>query len=45
MNLMEWRPDPGQPPLAPVPGELAPFVGASKMGRDMCEYGGVLRKR
>ncbi|WP_269757160.1 hypothetical protein [Actinomadura violacea] len=42
---MEWRPDPGQPPLAPVPGELAPFVGASKMGRDMCEYGGVLRKR
>jgi hypothetical protein len=44
VNLTHWRPDPGQPPLAPVPDELAPFVGASKMGRDFCEYGGVLRK-
>jgi S-adenosyl methyltransferase len=44
VNLMHWRPDPDQPPLPPVPEELAPFIGASKMGRDFCEYGGVLRK-
>ncbi|MES9542885.1 MULTISPECIES: SAM-dependent methyltransferase [unclassified Actinomadura] len=44
VNLMQWRPDPDQPPLPPVPEELTPFVGASKMGRDFCEYGGVLRK-
>ncbi|WP_141582845.1 SAM-dependent methyltransferase [Actinomadura sp. WMMA1423] len=44
VNLMQWRPDPDQPPLPPVPDELTPFVGASKMGRDFCEYGGVLRK-
>ncbi|MFC4050190.1 SAM-dependent methyltransferase [Actinomadura syzygii] len=43
-NLLHWRPDPDQPPLPPVPAELAAFEGASKMGRDMCEYGGVLRK-
>ncbi|WP_242886201.1 SAM-dependent methyltransferase [Actinomadura litoris] len=44
VNVVHWRPDPGQPPLAPVPGELAPFAGASRMGRDFCEYGGVLRR-
>ncbi|TYK49410.1 SAM-dependent methyltransferase [Actinomadura decatromicini] len=44
VNLLHWRPDPDQPPLPPVPEELAAFEGASKMGRDMCEYGGVLRK-
>ncbi|WP_242608555.1 SAM-dependent methyltransferase [Actinomadura formosensis] len=44
VNLLHWRPDPDQPPLPPVPDELAQFVGASRMGRDMCEYGGVLRK-
>lgn len=44
VNLLHWRPDPGQPPLPPAPDELAQFVGASRMGRDMCEYGGVLRK-
>ncbi|WUH99544.1 SAM-dependent methyltransferase [Spirillospora sp. NBC_00431] len=43
-NLLNWRPDPDQPPLPPVPEELAQFVGASRIGRDMCEYGGVLRK-
>jgi hypothetical protein len=44
VNLVQWRPDPGQPPLPAVPEELAPFIGTSKMGRDFCEYGGVLRK-
>lgn len=44
VNLLHWRPDPDQPPLPPVPDELAQFAGASRMGRDVCEYGGVLRK-
>ncbi|WP_242613876.1 SAM-dependent methyltransferase [Actinomadura roseirufa] len=44
VNVVDWRPDPDQPPLAPVPEELAPFVGASRLGRDFCEYGGVLRR-
>lgn len=44
VNLLHWRPDPNQPPLPPVPEALSAFEGASKMGRDMCEYGGVLRK-
>ncbi|GAA4238431.1 SAM-dependent methyltransferase [Actinomadura meridiana] len=44
VNLADWRPDPDQPPLAPVPDELVQFVGASRIARDMCEYGGVLRK-
>ncbi|WP_242906702.1 SAM-dependent methyltransferase [Actinomadura terrae] len=44
VNVVHWRPDPGQPPLAPVPKELAAFAGASRMGRDFCEYGGLLRR-
>ncbi|XRQ14462.1 SAM-dependent methyltransferase [Actinomadura welshii] len=44
VDVVNWRPDPDQPPLAPVPEELLPYVGASKMGRDLTEYGGILRK-
>ncbi|TDC51188.1 hypothetical protein E1281_20855 [Actinomadura sp. KC345] len=43
-DIVDWRPDPGQPPLAPVPEELSAFAGASKMGRDLTEYGGILRR-
>jgi SAM-dependent methyltransferase len=44
VNLVDWRPDPDQPPLPPVPEELAQFAGASRIAKDMCEYGGILRK-
>ncbi|MFI6522932.1 SAM-dependent methyltransferase [Spirillospora sp. NPDC050679] len=44
-DIRLWRPDPGQPELAPVPEELRRFVGASERDGDLCEYGGVLVKR
>ncbi|MBB4929592.1 hypothetical protein F4561_000412 [Lipingzhangella halophila] len=43
-DIVNWRPDPTQPPLPPAPGELNRYVGASAGGKDMFEYGGVLRK-
>ncbi|MEW2355977.1 SAM-dependent methyltransferase [Spirillospora sp. NPDC029432] len=44
VDISEWRPDPDQPPLAPVPEELAQFAGASRFGADLYEYGGVMIK-
>ncbi|GAA2142651.1 SAM-dependent methyltransferase [Actinomadura napierensis] len=44
VDIREWRPDAGQPPLAPVPAELVQFAGASKSKPDLCEFGGVLVK-
>ncbi|MBO2458721.1 SAM-dependent methyltransferase [Actinomadura violacea] len=44
VDIRDWRPDPDQPPLAPVPAELVRFSGASKSHPDLCEYGGVLVK-
>ncbi|HEY8201523.1 MAG TPA: SAM-dependent methyltransferase [Actinomycetota bacterium] len=44
VNLAEWRPDPDQPPLAPVDPKLTPYLGATKLNRNIYEYGGVLRK-
>ncbi|QXJ22326.1 SAM-dependent methyltransferase [Actinomadura graeca] len=44
VDIVHWRPDPQQPPLPPVPAELRPYAGASKVERDLTEYGGVLRK-
>jgi SAM-dependent methyltransferase len=44
-NLVDWRPLDVQPPLAPVPDELAKYEGASKLDRTIYEYGGVVRKR
>jgi hypothetical protein len=44
VNLLDWRPDPDQPPLAPVPEPLLPYVGATKLNQGIYEYGGVLRK-
>ncbi|MGH3342440.1 MAG: SAM-dependent methyltransferase [Carbonactinosporaceae bacterium] len=44
LNLVDWRPDPDQPPLDPVPPELVPYAGVTDPGRDIYEYGGLLRK-
>ncbi|MCM6775398.1 SAM-dependent methyltransferase [Nocardia sp. CDC141] len=44
VNLVDWRPDPDQPPLAPVPEPLLPYVGAATRRHNVYEYGGILRK-
>ncbi|REE98551.1 S-adenosyl methyltransferase [Thermomonospora umbrina] len=44
VNLRDWRPDAGQPPLAPVPEPLLPWVGATERNKGIYEYGGLLRK-
>jgi len=44
VDIEEWRPDPNQPPLDPVPEELRPFEGVARMNNVLYEYGGVLRK-
>ncbi|MGW7354872.1 SAM-dependent methyltransferase [Streptomyces sp. NPDC054784] len=44
VNLVDWRPDPDQPPLAAVDPELAPYVGATERDKSIYEYGGLLRK-
>lgn len=41
VNLKEWRPDPGQPPLPSVDPALRPFEGRAQ-GSNLYEYGGVL---
>ncbi|MGW6460029.1 SAM-dependent methyltransferase [Streptomyces sp. NPDC055078] len=44
VNLVDWRPDPDQPPLATVHPNLAPYLGASARDQRVYEYGGLLRK-
>jgi S-adenosyl methyltransferase len=44
VNLVDWRPMASQPPLAPVPPQLAEYDGASRRDPTIYEYGGVLRK-
>jgi hypothetical protein len=44
VNLAGWRPMDLQPPLAPVPAEIARYEGASRSDPSIYEYGGVLRK-
>lgn len=44
VDVSEWRPDPGQPALEPVPKPLRPFLGKSTAGKSVWELGGVLRK-
>ncbi|WP_028848509.1 SAM-dependent methyltransferase [Thermocrispum agreste] len=44
VNIDDWRPDPDQPPLNPVPPELRIYEGMSAKNPEMFEYGGVLRK-
>jgi S-adenosyl methyltransferase len=43
-NVRDWRPDPNQPPLDPVPPPLLPYVDITKIRTGVYEYGGVLRK-
>ncbi|MGV9881657.1 SAM-dependent methyltransferase [Streptomyces sp. NPDC003006] len=43
VNLVDWRPDADQPPLAPVDPDLAPYLGATEVNKGIYEYGGVLR--
>lgn len=43
VNLRDWRPTDDQPPLAPVPAEIAQYDGASRSDPSIYEYGGVLR--
>lgn len=43
-NVVDWRPDPEQPPLAPVHAALAPYLGATALNKRIYEYGGLLRK-
>ncbi|TDD63926.1 hypothetical protein E1298_42920 [Actinomadura rubrisoli] len=44
VNLLDWRPDPFQPPLEPVPDALAAYVGVTQTDKGLYEYGGLLRK-
>ncbi len=44
VNVVDWRPMDIQPPLAPVPPEIARYEGASRSDPSIYEYGGVLRK-
>lgn len=44
VNLVDWRPDPSQPPLRPAPEALQQYLGATAHHTDVYEYGGILRK-
>lgn len=44
VEVAEWRPDPDQPPLAPVHESLRQYVGAAARNKQVYEYGGVLHK-
>ncbi|MFF0450245.1 SAM-dependent methyltransferase [Streptomyces sp. NPDC004609] len=44
VNLVDWRPDPDQPPLASVHPSLVPYLGATEKNLRVYEYGGLLRK-
>jgi hypothetical protein len=43
VNIKTWRPDPTQPPLAPVDEPLRPYLGRGADETRFYEYGGVLR--
>ncbi|MBF9132621.1 SAM-dependent methyltransferase [Plantactinospora sp. S1510] len=44
VEVVDWRSDPNQPPLAQVDEPLRPFLGAAAKNRRVMEYGAVLRK-
>lgn len=44
LDVSQWRPDPGQPPLRPVPQPLRPYLGAAARDKRVKEFGGLLRK-
>src|SRR5690606_42054498 len=43
VNIRDWRPEPNQPALDPVPPQREPCEGAAKRHLQRDEYGGVLR--
>ncbi|NUS44344.1 MAG: hypothetical protein HOQ24_11730 [Mycobacteriaceae bacterium] len=44
VNVLDWRPDPNQPPLEPIPDPLRRYEGATRSQSVVYEYGGLLRK-
>ncbi|PRX99833.1 SAM-dependent methyltransferase [Allonocardiopsis opalescens] len=44
VDVADWRPDPDQPELDPVPPPLEPYLGRSAAGKSVWELGGVFRK-
>jgi hypothetical protein len=44
VDVKTWRPDPDQPPLAPVDEALRPYLGQGGDETPFYEYGGVLRR-
>lgn len=45
VDVSDWRPDPDQPPLNPVPAPLRPYLGVGEVrGKRLSEFGGVLYK-
>ncbi|GIG87135.1 SAM-dependent methyltransferase [Plantactinospora endophytica] len=44
VDVKTWRPDPDQPPLAPVDEALRPYLGKGAEETRFYEYGGVLRR-
>ncbi|MGI5151154.1 SAM-dependent methyltransferase [Plantactinospora sp. CA-294935] len=44
VDVKTWRPDPTQPPLAPVDEALRPYLGRGAEETRFYEYGGVLRR-
>lgn len=44
VDLADWRPDPFQPPLAPVDAALRPYLGTTKHAKPVYEYGGIVVK-
>ena len=44
VDITDWRPDPNQPPLAPVDEPIRQYIGASANDQRHLEFGGVARK-
>lgn len=44
VDITHWRPDPTQPPLAPVDEPISQYIGAGAKDTRHFEFGGVLRK-
>ncbi|HEX6470806.1 MAG TPA: SAM-dependent methyltransferase [Streptosporangiaceae bacterium] len=44
VDVVNWRPDPNQPPLRPVDKPLRPFLGAAASNKRLYEFGGIMRK-
>lgn len=44
VDITHWRPDPSQPPLAPVDEPIRQYIGASANDQRHLEFGGIVRK-